>query len=92
MARIRELFPNTMSLDYDTAAITARRAQVRSAVDPDKVDAVELFARFYEEQVGNELDGEQRALVTRVVRQAQENWARGADRAGRAEDGGGGTR
>lgn len=92
MARIRELFPNTMSLDYDNATITARRTQVRNAVDPDKVDAVELFARFYEEQVGSELDEEQHTLVARVVREAQEHWARGTSRAESATAGEGGAR
>jgi len=68
MAKVREVFPNTMVLDYDNAALVAHRAQVRAAVDPDKVDTVELFARFYEEQLGVPPDEIQHDIVSKVVR------------------------
>jgi len=71
MARVREVFPNAMSLDYDNAAILARRTQVREAVDPDKVDTLELFARFYEEQAGKPMDGLQREIVAKAIRSVQ---------------------
>lgn len=68
MRKIHEVFPNAMTLDYDNAVILAAREQVRTAVDPDKVDAVDLFARFYEEQVGKPLDDIQHDIVAQVVR------------------------
>ena len=71
MARVREVFPNAMSLDYDNAAILARRTQVREAVDPDKVDTLELFARFYEEQAGKPMDDLQHEIVAKAIRSVQ---------------------
>ena len=86
MARIHELYPNAMSLDYDNATIVARRAQVRSAVDPDKIDTVELFARFYEEQTGKEMDEIQRGIVAKAVNAVK------ASAPGDADGGEGGAR
>ena len=80
MARVREVFPNAMALDYDNVAVFAQRAQARDAVDPDKVDMAELFARFYEEQTGRALDDEQTRIVADAVQAVQ---------AGRAQDDGG---
>ena len=77
MARVREVFPNAMSLDYDNVAILARRTQVREAVDPDKVDTLELFARFYEEQVGKPMDDLQRDIVARAIRSVTADHVRG---------------
>ena len=68
MARIHEAFPNAMSLDYDNAAILAQGELKRAVVDPDKIDTVELFAQFYEEQLERPLDDEQREIVSKVVR------------------------
>ena len=73
MARLREVFPNVMALDYEfTAAQTARareRMQVREAVDPDALDTVELFAGFYEEQTGGAMDEAQAKFVFHLVRE-----------------------
>ena len=68
MSKVREVFPNAMALDYDNAAILAHRERVRSAVDPDAMDTVELFAQFYEEQYGAPLDDIQKGIVGKVVR------------------------
>ena len=67
MQKIRALFPNAMTLDYDNAAILEARGQMRTAVDPDKLDTVQLFARFYEEQAGEPMDEEQRSFVQAAV-------------------------
>ena len=45
-------------------------------VDPDKLDTVQLFARFYEEQAGEPMDEEQRSFVQAAVRAVEG----GADR------------
>ena len=79
MPKIREAYPNTMALDYDNAVILAHRAESRSAIDPDAMGTVELFARFYEEQVGKPMDEAQEEIAARVIRAAEESHARGRD-------------
>lgn len=86
MARVREVFPNAMSLDYDNAAILAQRERTRNAVDPDKLDTVELFAGFFEEQVGKPMDELQDEFMKKTVRAVEGAHARGSD------DGEGGAR
>ena len=76
MAKVRELFGNAMSLDYDNASILRARAQVRHAVDPEKLDICELFAAFYKEQTGNDLDAEQAELVATAVHLIEEEEGR----------------
>lgn len=78
MAKVREVFPNAMALDYDNAAILARREHARAAVDPDKMDTVELFGQFYEEQLGKPLDEVQRDIVSATVRSVESAHARGS--------------
>ena len=77
--RRRLLYPNALVLDYENEAILAAREQVRAAVDPDKLDTAELFARFYEEQVGNPMDELQAEIVAKAVRTVEAALGRGAD-------------
>lgn len=79
MAKIHEVFPNAMTLDYESAAMVAAREQIRVAVDPDEIDMVELFARFYEEQAGSPMDDMQESIVSRIARKVEEEYARGGD-------------
>lgn len=79
MSKVRELYPNVMALDYDNAAILAARDRVRTTVDPEKVDTVQLFAQFYEEQVGESLDEVQGSIVESAVRKIEEAHVRGSD-------------
>ena len=79
MARLREVYPNAMVLDYENEAILAAREQVRAAVDPDKLDTAELFARFYEEQTGNPMDELQAEIVAKAVRAVEAAHGRGSD-------------
>ena len=88
MAKIREAFPNAMSVDYEYTASARLRERSRAAVDPDKMDAVELFEKFYEEQMGGPVDDVQHGIVEKVVRAAQEADAKGED----GRDGEGGPR
>ena len=76
MRRIHELYPNAMALDYDNAAILQARDRVRTAVDPEKLDTVQLFATFYEEQAGEPMDDQQKQLVASLVRQIEGGDAR----------------
>ena len=86
MARVHELFPNAMTLDYDNAALLAAREKVRTAVDPDEIDTVELFAKFYEEQAGKPMDEAQNDIVARFAHEVEQAFAQGGSNAG------GGTR
>ena len=86
MAKIHEVFPNAMSVDYDNMAVLVRRERARTAVDPDRVDTVELFAQFYEEQLEKPLDDIQHTIVSKVVRSVEVSLARGS------KDGEGGAR
>ena len=75
MARVREVFPNAMTLDYENASILAARAHVREAVDPDELDTIQLFERFFEEQIGKPLDEEQHDIVTQAVAAVERAYA-----------------
>ena len=79
MAKIREVFPNTMMLDYDNTVILAGEVESRAAIDPDAIDTFELFARFYEEQVGESMDEIQRDMAAQIIRSVEENHATGRD-------------
>ena len=83
MRKVHEVFPNAMTLDYDNAVILAAREQVRAAVDPDEVDAIQLFAQFYEEQVGKPLDEIQEGIVADIVRDVESAYATGVEGAAR---------
>lgn len=77
MAKIHEVFPNAMTLDYDSVTVFVDRPQAQTAVDPDSMDTLELFEAFYQAQVGNELDEVQRAFVQKTIAQVEDNVARG---------------
>lgn len=77
MAKIHEVFPNAMTLDYDSVTVFVDRPQAHTAVDPDSMDTLELFEAFYQVQVGNELDEVQRAFVQKTIAQVEDNVARG---------------
>ena len=77
MAKIRDVYPNAMALDYDNIAKVVQRKKVRAAVDPDETDTVELFAQFYEEQMQKPMDDEQNAIVEKVVRSVESAQASG---------------
>jgi hypothetical protein len=71
-----------MSLDYDNAAVLAHRDMVCKAVDPDKLDTVELFAQFYEEQIGKPLDDIQLSLVKATVTTIESDRSLASERKG----------
>ena len=79
MAKIHEKYPNAMTLDYESTAVIAAHEHVRAAVDPDEVGTVELFARFYEEQVGKPMDDIQESLVSEFAHRIEAGHSRGGD-------------
>lgn len=79
MAKIHEVFPNAMMLDYDNVTVLIDRSQTPLAADPDSMDALELFGAFYESQVGNPLDDEQQDFARKLIAKVEDSAAKGPD-------------
>ena len=79
LAKLREVYPNVMSLDYDNLNVLVNRTQTISTSDPDKLDMLELFSMFYEGQVGNELDEVQKTFARKVIAGVEHDMAKGPD-------------
>ena len=79
MAKIHEVFPNAMMLDYDNVTVLIDRPQTPLTADPDSMDALELFGAFYESQVGNPLDDEQRDFARKLIAKVEDSVAKGPD-------------
>ena len=79
MAKIHEVFPNAMMLDYDNVTVLIDRPQTQLTADPDSMDTLELFGAFYESQVGNPLDDEQRDFARKLIAKVEDSAAKGPD-------------
>lgn len=79
MAKIHEVFPNAMMLDYDNVTVLIDRPQTRLTADPDNMDTLDLFSAFYESQVGNPLDDEQRDFARKLIAKVEDSAAKGPD-------------
>lgn len=80
MRKIQEVFPNAMAVDYELSrALVGSNQPVRSAVDPDELSTLELFAGFYEEQTGKSIDDEQRELLGKLIGEIEHSVARGEE-------------
>ena len=79
MAKIHEVFPNAMMLDYDNVTVLIDRPQTQLTADPDSMDTLDLFSAFYESQVGNPLDDEQRAFARKLIAKVEDSAAKGPD-------------
>lgn len=79
MAKIHEVFPNAMMLDYDNVTVLIDRPQTPLTADPDSMDALELFGAFYESQVGNPLDDEQQDFARKLIAKVEDSAAKGPD-------------
>lgn len=79
LAKLREVYPNVMSLDYDNLNVLVNRTEIASTTDPDKLDMLELFSMFYEGQVGNELDEVQKTFARKVIAGVEHDAAKGPD-------------
>lgn len=80
MAKIHEVFPNAMMLDYDNVTVLIDRPQTQQlTADPDSMDTLDLFSAFYESQVGNPLDDEQRDFVHKLIAKVEDSAAKGPD-------------
>lgn len=79
MAKIHEVFPNAMMLDYDNVTVLIDRPQTQLTTDPDSMDTLDLFSAFYESQVGNPLDDEQRGFAHKLIAKVEDSAAKGPD-------------
>ena len=79
MAKIHEVFPNAMMLDYDNVTVLVDRPQTQLTVDPDSMDTLEMFGAFYESQVGNPLDDEQQDFARKLIAKVEDSAAKGPD-------------
>lgn len=79
MAKIHEVFPNVMILDYDNVTVLIDRPQTQLMADPDSMDTLDLFSAFYESQVGNPLDDEQRDFACKLIAKVEDSAAKGPD-------------
>lgn len=64
MARLRNVYPNVMSLEYDNARTRAAGIAEGAAPADDAASPLELFRDFYEQQNGSGLTEGQLAIVT----------------------------
>lgn len=79
MAKIHEVFPNAMMLDYDNVTVLIDRPQTQLTADPDSMDTLDLFGAFYESQVGNPLDDEQQDFARKLIAKVEDSAAKGPD-------------
>ena len=79
MAKIHEVFPNAMMLDYDNVTVLIDRPQTQLTADPDSMDTLDFFSAFYESQVGNPLDNEQRDFARKLIAKVEDSVAKGLD-------------
>lgn len=79
MAKIHEVFPNAMMLDYDNVTVLIDRPRTQLTADPDSMDTLDLFSAFYESQVGNPLDNEQRDFARKLIAKVEDSVAKGLD-------------
>ena len=79
MAKIHEVFPNAMMLDYDNVTVLIDRPQTPLTADPDSMDTLEMFGAFYESQVGNPLDDEQQDFARKLIAKVEDSAAKGPD-------------
>ncbi len=63
MARLRNVYPNVMSLEYDNARTRAAGVSADVAPSDEDADPLSLFCDFYEQQNGLELTQGQRKIA-----------------------------
>lgn len=68
IGRLREVYPNIMRLDFESAT---SEISPEPEILPEEQTPQELFETFFLQQNGRELDEEQRAVVDEILRQAE---------------------
>lgn len=64
MARLRDVYPNVMNIEYDNARTRAAGVRSDAPEAEEEVGPLELFSDFYEEQNGAGLSPRQLGIVT----------------------------
>lgn len=71
MARLRDVYPNVMSIAYDNARTRAAGVHTDAADAPAEASPFELFSRFYEEQNGAPLSKSQQRIVREELKRIE---------------------
>lgn len=71
LARIRDVYPNVMTLEYDRERMAAIPGQAQADA-AEQLDPFELFCGFFHAQTGADLTDGQRSLVHELLRSAAE--------------------
>lgn len=79
LARLRAIYPNVMSLEYERPRAASSSDERCDADAIEKIDPADLFARFFEERTGTTLSGKQRRIADQALRAQME---RSAEEAG----------
>lgn len=69
MAKLRALYPNILRLDWEQIVAPQSRARERLA-NVRQSSPLELFSAFYEQQTGEQLTSDERALVEACIEEA----------------------
>lgn len=69
LARVRSAYPCALLIEYDNAAVRARRQRTLGAVERE-LDPVELFERFFEQELDRPLDDVQRFCAQTALERA----------------------
>jgi exonuclease SbcD len=74
MARLRQIYPRVLSLDYDNTR-TRQNQAVTGATDADRRSAFELFADFFELQNNMPMSEEQSKYMAQLIERIEEEMA-----------------
>ena len=72
LARLRAVYPNVMSLEYERTRPDDGAADTAPDIAVERLDPTDLFARFYEERTGAELTEEQERIAFKALRAQME--------------------
>lgn len=76
LARVRSAYPHTLLVEYDNVAVRARRQRTLGTVERD-LDPVELFERFFEQELDRPLDDDQRSCAQAALERAFSSRSKG---------------
>lgn len=68
LARLRAVYPNVMSLEYERKRQRTATEAPEAPADEDALDPVLLFARFFEERTGAALSDQQEKIAFKALR------------------------
>ena len=73
LSALRAVYPNVMSISFDNARTAAAQEECRSvAEDVDRIDPIDLFARFYREQNGSDMTDVQYETVREALEESED--------------------